>query len=189
MLGDLMANHVWTRMTINSDDLSVHEHIGEWFTPDMPSWDKEAVRNAVEPIFGEYEEDDDYPIEEVGSKWVVVEDYWQGSDESEITFTSAWSFPDGYVKKLLEKLLEIDEDVEIEFTVDEESDDFLIGGYGSKMGYTTHEEDSPERPDESDCESDGLNYEDEVEEFYEKCNEIKNELMESSKLEVRGNQL
>ena len=52
MLGDLMANHVWTRMTINSDDLSVHEHIGEWFTPDMPSWDKEAVRNAVEPIFG-----------------------------------------------------------------------------------------------------------------------------------------
>ena len=119
----------------------------------------------------------------------MVEDYWQGSDESEITFTSAWSFPDGYVKKLLEKLLEIDEDVEIEFTVDEESEDFLIGGYGSKMGYTTHEEDSPERPDESDCESDGLNYEDEVEEFYEKCNEIKSELMESSKLEVRGNQL
>ena len=27
------------------------------------------------------------------------------------------------------------------------------------------------------------------EEFYEKCNEIKSELMESSKLEVRGNQL
>ena len=159
-----MANHVWTRTQVFSKKVEVHEQLFEWFG-DIKGWDGNTVRQTVEPIFGKYEK---YPMEEIGPKWILVEDMDRMDDnETYINFCSAWSFPDGYMQKFIKKVVELDEDATIQFGVDEESDDFLIGGYGSKNGYCFYEDDSPERPWEEECELEGLDYDDEINKFYD----------------------
>ena len=61
----------------------------------------------------------------------------------------------------------------MEFIGDEESDEFLFAGYGSKNGFHWEEEtDVPERPWEEDCEEKGLDYDEEADRFYDEVGEI-----------------
>ena len=172
-----MANHVWTRTQVLSEKVEVHEQLFEWFGK-VKGWTGETVRETVEPIFGKYEK---YPIDEIGPKWIIVEDMDKTDDnETYLNLCSAWSFPDGYMKKFLEKVLELDEDATIQFMVEEESDDFLIGGYGSKNGYCFYEDDSPERPWEEECELEGLDYDDEINQFYEEIDDMTSTMIAKS---------
>ena len=50
-------------------------------------------------------------------------------------FCSAWSFPEGFVEQLVSRVVGIDENAVVDVSADEESDDFLIGGYGDKKGF------------------------------------------------------
>jgi hypothetical protein len=177
-----MANHVWTNVIVESDKIDVHDKIDEWFI-DIKSWRDDAVRLTVEPLFGEYE---DFPIDEIGSKWVHVEDLYVGTAETEITFTSAWDFPEGYMKKFVEKMVEIGDDVIVTFRGDEESNCFIFGGYANKKGFSWLEENPPDRPLEDECAADGLNYEDELEKFYGEVGDMQDELVISATIEVNG---
>ena len=132
-----MANHVWTRTQVLSEKVEVHEQLFEWFG-DLTGWNEPHIRGTVEPIFGKYEK---YPMDEIGPKWILVEDMDRTDDnETYITLCSAWSFPEGYMEEFVKKMVELDEEATVKFSVDEESDDFLVGGYGSKKGFKWYEE-------------------------------------------------
>ena len=62
-----MANHVWQRVTINSETPVVHKKLKEWYG----NIEYNDVRGVVEPIFGENWE---YDTDLIGSKWVILED-------------------------------------------------------------------------------------------------------------------
>jgi hypothetical protein len=179
-----MANHVWTRTQVLSEKVEVHEQLFEWFG-DLTGWNEPHIRGTVEPIFGKYEK---YPMDEIGPKWIIVEDMDRMDDnETYITFCSAWSFPDGYMAEFCRKVCrELDEDAIVKFSVDEESDDFLVGGYGSKNGFYWCEDESPERPWEEECEEEGLDYDDEINKFYEEVEECTTSMIDSSEKEVEG---
>ena len=124
---------------------------------------------------------------EIGPKWILVEDMDRTDDnETYITLCSAWSFPEGYMEEFVKKMVELDEEATVKFSVDEESDDFLVGGYGSKKGFKWYEDDSPERPWEEECEEEGLDYDDEINKFYEEVEECTTSMIDSSEKEVEG---
>jgi len=133
-----MANHVWQRVNINSEKKEVHNKLEEWFG----NLDYSDVRGTVEPVFGK---DWKYDIDKVGSKWVIVEDCYFDEDSSYINFCSAWNPADGFLEELMKVVLGIDEEATMDFTGDEESDDFLFAGYGSKRGFhCMMDDDNPE---------------------------------------------
>ena len=178
-----MANHVWTRTQVLSDKVEVHEQLFEWFG-DLTGWNEPHIRGTVEPIFGKYEK---YPMDEIGPKWILVEDMDRTDDnETYITLCSAWSFPEGYMEEFVKKMVELDEEATVKFSVDEESDDFLVGGYGSKNGFYWCEDESPERPWEEECEEEGLDYDDEINKFYDEVDECTTSMIDSSEKEVEG---
>ena len=125
-------------------------------------------------------------MDKIGPKWILVEDMDDHNNETHITFCSAWSFPEGFMERFVEKMAELDEDVKVKFTADEESDDFLVGGYGSKKGFKWYEDDSPERLWEEECEEEGLDYDDELNKFYDEVNECTDAMIASSEKEVEG---
>ena len=175
-----MANHVWTRTTVLSENKDLHNKLYEWFG-DLNGWDESHIRGTVEPIFGEY---DRYPMDKIGPKWILVEDMYDDDTETNITFTSAWSFPEGYMEEFVKKVVELDENATVKFTVDEESDDFLVGGYGNKNGISWYEDDSPDRPWEEECEEEGIDYDDAIDKFYDEVNETTSIMLDWCKKEV-----
>ena len=180
-----MANHVWTDVIVKSDSKELHETLYKWYVEPATknSWGGDSVRATVKPIFGEY---DKYPTDEIGSKWILVEDIDEyGDDETYMRFCSAWSFPEGFVEKLVSIVVGIDENAVVDVSADEESDDFLIGGYGDKKGFIWNEDDSPERPWEDDFGDDWEGYDDAINEFYEDVLDIKQFLKKQSEKELK----
>ncbi len=173
-----MANHVWQRVTINSEKPELHSKLRRW-------WDKleyNDVKGVVEPVFGK---DFEYSTSAVGSKWVIIEDRDFGEDASYVNFVSAWSPAVGFLEELNSVILAMDEEATMEFVGDEESDDFLFAGYGSKNGFHWEEDsDVPERLWEEDCEEKGLDYDDETDRFYDECNDLQSILLSECKREV-----
>jgi len=173
-----MANHVWTRTYVHSDKKEVHNKIEEWYG----NLDWNNVRGVVDPIFGK---DWEYDIDLIGSKWIVVEDGDMGGDkETYINFCSAWCAPIAFMEEFTSVILAMDENATIEFTGDEESDDFLFAGYGSINGFKWDEEDGLERPWEEECEEEGIDYDDAIDKFYDEVNETTSLMLEWCKKEV-----
>jgi len=173
-----MANHVWTLTYVHSDKKEVHNKIEEWYG----NLDWNNVRGVVDPIFGK---DWKYDIDLIGSKWIVVEDGDMGGDkETYINFCSAWCAPIAFMEEFTSVILAMDENATIEFTGDEESDDFLFAGYGSINGFKWDEEDGLERPWEEECEEEGIDYDDAIDKFYDEVNETTSLMLEWCKKEV-----
>ncbi len=178
-----MANHVWTRTYVSSEKKEVHDKINKWFG-DLSGWNESHIRGTVEPIFGKYEK---YPMDKIGTKWILVEDMWNESDEETyINFCSAWSFPEGYMEAFVNKIVELDEGATVRFMADEESDAFLVGGYGSKNGFEWRESESPDRPWEEECEEEGLDYDGEIDRFYDEVSNDHTHMVEESIKQVEG---
>ena len=80
----------------------------------------------------------------------------------------------------------MDEDACMSFTGDEESDDFLFAGYGSKNGFhwKMDDDEGPERPWEEECEEEGLDYDACLDTFYDDVNEIQANLLAECVKEV-----
>jgi len=175
-----MANHVWQRVTIESDKSELHQKLDDWFG----SLKYNDVKGVVEPIFGK---DWKYDTDAVGSKWIIVEDCTFGDTESYINFCSAWHPADGFLEELNSVLLAMDENATMSFTGDEESNDFLFAGYGSKDGFHLEmSDDVPERIWEEECEEEGLDYDEETDNFYEEVDDIHNSLLNESIKQVEG---
>ena len=166
-----MANHVWQRVTINSEKPELHNKLRRW-------WDRleyNDVKGVVEPVFGK---DFKYSTDVVGSKWVIIEDCDFGEDETYINFCSAWSPAVGFLEELNSVIQAMDENACMSFTGDEESDDFWFAGYGSKNGFHWEEDaDGPERPFEEECEEDGTDYDELIDEFYDEVNDLQSILL------------
>ncbi len=175
-----MANYVWSRVTVTSEEEELHTQLEEWYTDLGPT----DVRGTVVPLFGEYE---NYPIDEIGSKWIYVEDFddW-AEDETYINFCSAWSFPEGYMERLAAMVFAMDSSASIEVRAEEESDDFLVGGYGDKNGFACYSDDSPDRPWEEQFD-DYNDYDEHINEFYDEVNDVQDDLIEQAKNEVISN--
>ena len=105
----------------------------------------ESCPNTCKVVFGE---DWKYDIDDVGSKWIFVEEtpFWNkvegGPDYTdEMVFCSAWHFPTDFFEALTEELQKISDDFELIVTCDEESEDFVGGGFGNKNGFEYVEDD------------------------------------------------
>jgi len=175
-----MANHVWQRVTVNSEKEELHRTLEKWWG----DLDYNDVKGVVEPVFGK---DFKYSTDVVGSKWIVVEDADYGDNESYINFCSAWHPADGFLEELNSVLVAMDENATMSFTGDEESDDFLFAGYGSKDGFHLEmSDDVPERIWEEECEEEGLDYDEETDNFYDEVNDIQSSLLVESEKKVIG---
>ena len=87
----------------------------------------------------------------------------------------------------MKTVLGIDEEATMDFTGDEESDDFLFAGYGSKRGFHwITEDDNPIRPWEEECEEEGLDYDACLATFYDEVSCITDSLVMESKKIVEG---
>jgi len=172
-----MANHVWTRTTITSEKEDVHSKLLEWYGEIKQHHD---VKGVVEPIFGK---DWKYDIDLIGSKWIVIEDSTLGdAPDTEINFCSAWSPPLEFMEEFTAVIVAIDDTATIEFTGDEESDEFLFAGYGSINGFHSYvEDDVPERPWD---EEEGTDYDELIDEFYDECWSIQSNILDICKKEV-----
>ena len=90
-----------------------------------------------------------------------------------------------FLEELNSVIQALDNEACMSFVGDEESDDFLFAGYGSKNGFHWEEDsDVPERLWEEDCEEQGLDYDDEADRFYDECNDLQSILLSECKREV-----
>ena len=134
-----MANEMTTYITIVNGDIKVANKLKEIFTP------KEGEYNSttIELINRLYDEDYTWEINlsneenknagntwpefkwlgnNVGSKWIYSE--YNHNDDPEFCYLiicSAWYFPEGFIKKLSEVLIEIKEDCYLKGTYQDES--------------------------------------------------------------------
>ena len=175
-----MANHVWTRAFIRSDKKEVHNKLNERYG----SLSYDDVKGVVEPVFGK---DWKYDINLIGSKWIIIEDGdFGGDEETYINFCSAWAPPLEFMEEFNSVIMSMDEEAILEFTGDEESDDFLFAGYGSKNGFhwKMDDDEGPERPWEEECEEEGLDYDECIDRFYDDVNEVQSKLLAECVMEV-----
>jgi len=113
----------------------------------------------------------------MGAKWCYVDDL--DADEGVFTMTtvSAWYFCEGAIRKIQEILQEVDEEVCVAFTYEDESLDPVGGGACYKGEMFTYEE-SIGYPNYDDYENEE-DYDTALEEVYDKvyevCEGLKNE--------------
>ena len=121
-----MANHVRSRVEVESNSKEIHEYLQRFDDSCTGLGNSESCPNTCKVVFGE---DWKYNIDDVGSKWVFVEEepYWNKVEDGpdytdEMVVCSAWHFPTEFFESLTEKLIEISDDFELVVTVDEESE-------------------------------------------------------------------
>ena len=143
-----MANHVRSRVEVESNSKEIHEYLQRFDDSCTGLGNRESCPNTCKVVFGE---DWKYNIDDVGSKWVFVEEtpYWNKSEDStdytdEMVVCSAWHFPLEFFESLTENLAKISDDFELVVTADEESEDFVGGGVGNKNGFEYVEDDDIE---------------------------------------------
>ena len=143
-----MANHVRSRVEVESKSKEIHEYLQRFDDSCTGLYNNQSGPNTTKVVFGE---DWKYNIDDIGSKWIFVEEPGYYGEDSEFTedlvFCSAWHFPTEFFESLTEKLIEISDDFELVVTVDEESEDFVGGGVGNKNGFEYVEDDEIEPMD------------------------------------------
>jgi hypothetical protein len=186
-----MANEVRTYIEVKSDKnetfKKLQELLGDADYKEMghTMW----LYNQLYDFPNDNEEYDrgDY-TEKIGAKWCYVDD--MDADEGVFTMTtvSAWYYCEGAIRRLQEILQEVDEEVCIAFTYEDESMDPIGGGACYKGELFTYE-DSLEWPNYDDYEEES-DYDSALEEMYDSvyqiCEELKNEAMVDVYEEVNG---
>tara|TARA_A200000159_G_C7325057_1_gene340570 strand:+ start:495 stop:1082 length:588 start_codon:yes stop_codon:yes gene_type:complete len=144
-----MANEMETYVTIKNGDVNVANKLKELFTPKEGEYNSRTIE-LINRLYGkDYTWDINLSKEEneeaentwpeyqwlgdnIGSKWIYSE--YDHDDDTEFThliLTTAWSVPQGFLKKLSEVLSDIKEDCYIMGTYEDESYDpmgaFLYG--------------------------------------------------------------
>ena len=172
-----MANHVTTNLTIegNKELMDFLEEKAKLVDERRKDDHYLAFVGAFLP---EMENRRDWFSDNVGAKWCYHEDFYNDDSTAEITLTSAWYYPEYLIEHLFKICAEIDEDVEIYGTFEDESY-APVGGFAiNKYGFESDEEDELEHPDsddylDDDGEVDYDAHEVAIEEFYEEVDETK----------------
>ena len=188
-----MANHVTTNLTIEGS-----KKLMEFLEEKGKLVDKRREDDIYLAFVGafipEMKNDRGWFTDNVGTKWCYHEDFYTGDSTAEITLTSAWYYPNTLIENLFKICAEIDEDVQIYGTFEDESY-APVGGFAiNKYGFEEDEEDDLDYPDsdaylDADGEVDYDEYDEAMEEFYEEvfstkdlcqqnCLDVLNELKE-----------
>ena len=172
-----MANHVTTNLTIEGN-----KKLMDFLEEKAKLVDERRKDDHYLAFVGaflpEMENRRDWFSENVGAKWCYHEDFYNDDSTAEITLTSAWYYPEYLIEHLFKICAEIDEDVEIYGTFEDESY-APVGGFAiNKYGFESDEEDELEHPDsddylDDDGEVDYDAHEVAIEEFYEEVDETK----------------
>ena len=182
-----MANEVRTFIEVKSDNNETFTKLQEMFggadykTMYETDW-------LYHKLYGEKEYDREVYTEEMGAKWCYVDDIDPADDSFTMTTVSAWYYCEGAIQRLHEILHEVDEEVCIAFTYEDESLD-PIGGGACYKGELMVYEDSVEHPNYEDYEEEE-DYDSALEEMYDNiyeiCEGLKNEAMVDVYDEVNG---
>ena len=182
-----MANEVRTYIEVNSDNNETFKKLQALFA-DADYKTMSETDWLYHRLYGEKEYNREVYTEEMGAKWCYVDDLETLPDEFHITTVSAWYYCEGAIQRLQEILQEVDEDVCISFTFEDESLD-PIGGGACYKGELIVYDDALEYPDYDDYEEEE-DYDTALEEMYDNvytiCEELKNEAMVDVYQEVNG---
>ena len=182
-----MANEVRTFIEVKSDKNETFKKLQDLFggADYKEMYETDWLYHR---LYGEKEYDRGVYTEEMGAKWCYVDEV--DADEGVFTMTtvSAWYYCEGAIRKIQEILQEVDEEVCVAFTYEDESLDPIGGGACYKGELFTYE-DSLEYPSYDDYE-DESDYDAALEEMYDNvytiCEELKNEAMVDVYEEVNG---
>ena len=182
-----MANHVTTNLTIEGN-----KKLMDFLEEKAKLVDERRKDDHYLAFVGaflpEMENRRDWFSENVGAKWCYHEDFYNDGSTAEIILTSAWYYPEYLIEHLFKICAEIDENVEIYGTFEDESYT-PVGGFAiNKYGFESDEEDELEHPDsddylDDDGEVDYDRYDEAMEEFYDEVFSTK-ELCQQNCLDV-----
>jgi len=184
-----MANHVNSYIQLEEGNEGAKAYFKS-FVESMGTWE-DSPMDGIEKLFGprESEEQSDYSyfIENVGAKWLTVED----SGDEHLMTTTAWSPPEGLFNKICEDLAEIDESVQVSMVFDDEMPNFVgVATFNAKFDdepdYTTLDTEEYQEElgsvafseDYVICETFGIE-EDNEDEIWEKRDELRDEFWEA----------
>jgi hypothetical protein len=133
-----MANHVDTYITVYNLDDKVKDKLNEIFK----SYDEDNYLAGVELINrlwgttftwnqnltheeneaeGNTLPDREWMDENIGSKWIGVDVFDMNENDANISVSTAWDYPEGFVRKLTDVLTEVKKDVYIAGLFEDES--------------------------------------------------------------------
>lgn len=172
-----MANHVSTWMEVTSDEPKVYETLKSWF--DGKDYTELGNTMCLYNILYNNGEESEYDRElytnRMGAKWAYVEEVEAYDDVFQMNVTSAWYYIEGAIDRMGSLLSEIDENVLIEFTFEDESLDPIGGGgwyKGDILAYQQEYEWPDEEADDYDEQMDEL-----WENVHETCTSLKDEAL------------
>jgi len=186
-----MANEVRTFIEVKSDNNETFKKLQEF----LGGADYSEMGHTMwlyNRLYDFPNDNEDYDrgdyTEKMGAKWCWVDDIDRGDEYFTMTTVSAWYYCEGAIRRLQEILQEVDEDVCIAFTYEDESMDPIGGGACYKGELITYE-DSLEWPNYDDYEEEE-DYDSALEEMYDNvyqiCEGLKNEAMVDVYDEVNG---
>lgn len=136
-----MANEMETYVTIKNGDVNIANKLKELFTPKEGEYNSRTIELINRLYNRDYTWDINLSKEEneeaentwpeyqwlgdnIGSKWIYSEyDHDDDTEFTHLVLTTAWSVPQGFLKKLSEVLSDIKEDCYIMGTYEDESYD------------------------------------------------------------------
>jgi len=166
-----MANHVMTTITIDGNE-KLMKFLEEKRKLTEEKNKEDQYLALIGAFYDDIQNDRGWFGENVGAKWCYHDDFWVGDEESEITTTSAWYYPEEFVKHLFRVCRDIDPECSISGDYEDESYS-PVGGFAiNKNGFRQDEEDDFDYPDEEDFltedgEEDYEAYDTAMEEFYQ----------------------
>ena len=166
-----MANHVMTIITIDGNE-KLMKFLEEKRKLTEEKNKEDQYLALIGAFYDDIQNDRGWFGENVGAKWCYHDDFWVGDEESEITTTSAWYYPEEFVKHLFRVCRDIDPECSISGDYEDESYS-PVGGFAiNKNGFRQDEEDDFDYPDEEDFltedgEEDYEAYDTAMEEFYQ----------------------
>ena len=186
-----MANEVRTYIEVKSDKNETFKKLQE-LLGDADYKEMGHTMWLYNRLYDFPNDNEDYDrgdyTEKIGAKWCWLDDIDQGDENFTMTTVSAWYYCEGAIRRLQEILQEVDEEVCIAFTYEDESLDPIGGGACYKGELFTYE-DSLEWPNYDDYEEES-DYDSALEEMYDSvyqiCEELKNEAMVDVYEEVNG---
>lgn len=118
-----MANHMDTTLTIDNLDEQSYNRLKEIFNDGTNQYYTD-VTHIIKQVYGDTETNSlDWWYDNIGAKWLEVESLVDGEFETnvQLCMTSAWNVPTAFLEKLRDILVEINKDVVLYGTYQDES--------------------------------------------------------------------
>jgi len=129
-----MANHVTTWIKVEQGSPAVYEKLKSIFkdADNWEAWDSTKFYESLYPEFAGEDYDRETFTNRMGAKWCYVDWCDLSDDDFELTTVSAWDWSRGAFERLHLLLHEVDEDVVLSCTYEDEGYNF-VGGAAIKV--------------------------------------------------------